>query len=334
MIDSRFYHALGPVKLADIVGELSLLLPETFSDIIIKTVSALGAANAADLTFLQSKSFAAKLDGMGVKYCLCPEKLEALVSDFGATPIVTQHPRGDFSIILNALFERKRHSGTDFVSTKAVISDKAQIMPGAVIGEGAEIKSGAFIGPNASIGPGVVISENSRVGANSTVQCAVIGRHAHLAAGCRVGGDGFGLAGSKAGQIDVPHIGRVIVEDNVTIGYNTTIDRGMLGDTIIGKGSKIDNQVQIGHNVVLGQNVVIAGHCGISGSVNVGNNVQMGGRVGIADHITIGEGASLAAAAAVMKDVPPGEIWSGYPAKPLRQHMREIAMIAKMVKKK
>lgn len=334
MIDSRFYHALGPVKLADLVGGLSLLAPEKFGDLVIETVAALGTSIQADLTFLQSKSFAPKLSGMAVKYCLCSEKLEDLVSESGMTAIATHHPRGDFSIILNALFSRKFHSGREFVSPHALISDSAQVLPGAVIGDGVEVKSGAFIGANATIGPGVVVGENSRIGANSTIQCSLIGNNAHLAAGCRVGGDGFGLAGSKNGHIDVPHIGRVVVEDDVTVGYNTTIDRGMLGDTVIGKGSKIDNQVQIGHNVVLGHNVVIAGHCGISGSVNIGHNVQMGGRVGIADHINIGEGASLAAAAAVMKDVPPGEIWSGYPAKPLRQHMREIAMIAKMVKKR
>src|SRR5690606_5084781 len=121
------------------------------------------------------------------------------------------------------------------------------------------------------------------------------------------------------GLIKNPQIGRVIIQNDVEIGANTTIDRGALTDTVIGEGSKIDNLVQVAHNVKIGRSCVIAGHCGISGSVTVGDMVMMGGRVGIADHITIGDKAQLAAGSGVMNDIPAGERWAGYPAQPMRQ---------------
>jgi UDP-3-O-[3-hydroxymyristoyl] glucosamine N-acyltransferase len=126
----------------------------------------------------------------------------------------------------------------------------------------------------------------------------------------------------------------VIVQDGVSIGAHTCVDRGAFDDTVIGENTKIDNLVQIAHNVVIGRNCAIAGHCGLSGSAVVGDGVQMGGRVGLADHVTIGSGARLAAAAGVMHDVPAGESWSGIPARPVRQFFREVAWLTKAASRK
>jgi UDP-3-O-[3-hydroxymyristoyl] glucosamine N-acyltransferase len=142
-----------------------------------------------------------------------------------------------------------------------------------------------------------------------------------------VGEAGFGLAYEAGAIVTLPHLGRVIVEDEVTIGANSTIDRGMLRDTVLGQGSRIDNLCHVAHNVTLGRHVVMAAFAGISGSVDVGAGAQFGGRVGIADHLSIGAGARLAADAAVMRDVPAGETWAGSPAQPLKSFMREVAWL-------
>jgi UDP-3-O-[3-hydroxymyristoyl] glucosamine N-acyltransferase len=134
--------------------------------------------------------------------------------------------------------------------------------------------------------------------------------------------------------VDVPQLGRVIIQDNVGIGPQTCVDRGAYDDTVIGENTKIDNLVQIAHNVVIGRNCVITGHCGLSGSAVLGDGVIMGGRAGLADHVTIGAGARIAASAGVMRDVPAGESWCGIPAVPVRQFFREVAWLQKSAARK
>ena len=151
----------------------------------------------------------------------------------------------------------------------------------------------------------------------------------NLLAGAVIGEQGFGVAGDASGPVDVPHLGRVVIQDRVTIGANSTIDRGVFDDTVLGEGAKIDNLCHVAHNVTLGRGVLIAAFGGISGSTVIGDGVTMGGRVGIGDHRTIGPGATLAGGAAVFQDVPAGEVWSGYPAKPLRKWLREAAWLSR-----
>jgi UDP-3-O-[3-hydroxymyristoyl] glucosamine N-acyltransferase len=198
-----------------------------------------------------------------------------------------------------------------------------------VIGAGAAIGAESEIGPNAVIGPGVAIGRRCKIGARVSIAFALIGDEVSILAGAVLGEQGFGVAGDASGPIDVPHLGRVIVQDRVTLGANSTIDRGVFNDTIIGEASKIDNLCHVAHNCVLGRGVLVAAFAGISGSTIVGDGVTMGGRVGVADHRTIGAGATIAGGAAVFQDVPKGEVWSGYPAKPLRKWLREAAWLSR-----
>jgi UDP-3-O-[3-hydroxymyristoyl] glucosamine N-acyltransferase len=155
-----------------------------------------------------------------------------------------------------------------------------------------------------------------------------------ILAGAVIGEPGFGATAGPKGLIDIPQLGRVILQDGVTIGANTTVDRGAYDDTVIGENTKIDNLVQIAHNVRMGRNCVMAGQAGIAGSVNIGDGVQFGGHAGVADHLTIGSGARVGAGAGVIKDIPPGETWGGTPARPIRQWLKETAWLARMASRR
>jgi UDP-3-O-[3-hydroxymyristoyl] glucosamine N-acyltransferase len=199
------------------------------------------------------------------------------------------------------------------------------IDPGAMVGPRAEIGAATVIGAGAVVGPNVHIGRECAIGPAVSIMHALIGDRVIIHPGCRIGQDGFGYLMGAAGHVKVPQIGRVIIQDGVEIGANTTIDRGAMSDTVIGEGTKIDNLVQIAHNVLIGRHCVLASQTGISGSAVIEDNVMTGGQVGIADHITIGAGAAMGAKAGVMHDAPAGARWVGAPAKPVKQFFREVA---------
>lgn len=218
---------------------------------------------------------------------------------------------------------------TGLIHEDVKLEEGVIVHPGAVIGKGAAIGHGSKIGANSVIGPGVQIGRDCDIGPNVSIESALLGDGVVILAGARIGQSGFGLEEVDGSLMNIPHYGRAILQDGVYIGATTTIDRGMLDDTIIGEQTKIDNQCQVGHNCVLGRGVVMAAHCGISGSVNVGDFVMMGGKVGIADHVDIGDGAQLAARAGVMASVEAGARVGGMPAIPVREWLREQAWLRK-----
>jgi UDP-3-O-[3-hydroxymyristoyl] glucosamine N-acyltransferase len=197
------------------------------------------------------------------------------------------------------------------------------------VGPGAQIGAGTEIGPNTVVGPGVAVGRDCRISGNVTLGFCLIGDRVQILAGAVIGEAGFGAAAGPKGLVDMPQLGRVIIQDGVTVGANSCIDRGAFEDTVIGENTKIDNLVQIAHNVRIGRNCVMAAQSGIAGSVEVGDGVQFGGRAGVADHLVIGDGARIAAASGLMQNVPPGETWGGLPGRPIRQWMREMAWLTR-----
>jgi UDP-3-O-[3-hydroxymyristoyl] glucosamine N-acyltransferase len=218
------------------------------------------------------------------------------------------------------------------VGAEARIDPSAEIGPLAVIGTRAEIGPRCRIGPLAVIGDGVILGADCRIGPHATVTHAVLGERVYIYPGARIGQDGFGFAVTPDGFRTIPQLGRVLLENDVEVGANTTIDRGALTDTVIGAGSRLDNLVQVGHNVRLGRCCVIVAQVGISGSTVLEDHVMLGGQAGLTGHLRIGRGARIGAQAGVMADVPPGAEMAGSPAQPARAFFREVAALRRLVR--
>ncbi|KFB10184.1 UDP-3-O-(3-hydroxymyristoyl)glucosamine N-acyltransferase [Nitratireductor basaltis] len=295
------------------------------------------------LVFIDPKRKNPDLQSLNAAAILCSQQHVASVPS-GVAVLVTDKPQMVFAAVGRLLYPQavRPHpmTGEIGISPRAVIADSAvveqgaTVEAGAVLGANVQIGSGTVVAPNAVVGPGTRIGRDCFIGPNTSVQHALLGDRVILHGGVQVGQDGFGFLPGPKGLEKNPQIGRVVIQDDVEIGANTTVDRGALSDTIIGEGTKIDNLVQVAHNVRIGRGCVIAGHCGLSGSVVIGDYVMLGGRVGIADHITIGDRVQLAASSGVMNDIPAGERWAGSPAQPMRQAFREIAALRGLVEEK
>lgn len=253
----------------------------------------------------------------------------------GPVVLEVRHARSAFAKAAARLASvRQFEPGQPAIHPSARIDRSAILEPGVVVGAGAAVGPNVRIGANTVIGPGCQIGARTTIGGNASIRCALIGDGVRIFPGAVVGETGFGLAAGGAGAALTPHFGRVIMQNGVTLGANSCIDRGLLEDTVIGEGTHIDNLCHIGHNCRIGSHVVMAAFAGISGSSTVGDGVQFGGRVGLKDHVHVGQGARIAAGAAVLSDVPAGETWAGYPSKPIRTWMRELAWLARAAQKR
>jgi UDP-3-O-[3-hydroxymyristoyl] glucosamine N-acyltransferase len=239
------------------------------------------------------------------------------------------------ALAADRLVRVRRHLAEDPpIHPSAELEPGVVLGPGVMVGEGAQIGRGTWLGPGAVVGPGVAIGRDGWIGARAVIGFALIGDRVRIHAGAVIGEPGFGAAPGPRGVVDLPQLGRVILQDNVTVGANACIDRGAFEDTVVGENTKIDNLVQIAHNVVIGRNCLLAAYTGISGSTVVEDGCVFGGRAGITDHIVIGKGARIAAAAGVMKNVPAGESWGGSPARPVKLWLRETALMARLARRR
>jgi UDP-3-O-[3-hydroxymyristoyl] glucosamine N-acyltransferase len=300
----------------------------------VSALAPLDRATASDLSFLANARYAPLYENTKAGTVLIAPEFAELASTVPAR-IVVEKPHDAMLTVLPSLYRPpKRESGvhpTARIGRGATLGEDVTIGPYAIVGDGARVGDRTWIESHTVIGAGVVIGADARIYPSVTLYSGtVLGDRVTVHAGARLGSDGFGYVFRNAIHDKIPHVGRCVVENDVEIGANSTIDRGSVDDTVIGAGTKIDNLVHIAHNVRIGRLTLIMAQVGIAGSARIGDGVVLAGQVGLSGHITIGDRARLAAQAGVFGDVPAGETWSGYPARPHRQSLRASAAVLRL----
>lgn len=339
MEQNWFFPPHDGIRLGDLAERLGAeLLDGSAASRLVRNVSPVYRAKDGDICYMLSRKSRADLDTCRATAILCDKAIAAIVPPHIAV-LQTSRAHMAFALageILQPAAMRPARTTSEalgisplaYVDPTARLEAGVVIEPTAVIGANVEIGEGTRIGPGVVLGQGVKIGRDCTISAGAKVQCALLGNRVILHPGACIGQDGFGYGPSpKGGMIKIVQVGRVIIQDDVEIGANTTIDRGTMDDTVIGEGTKIDNQVQIGHNVRIGRHCGIVSKVGIAGSTTVGDGVMIGGAAGLNGHITIGDGVQIAAMSGVVADIPAGERYGGIPARPMRDFLRDVAEI-------
>jgi UDP-3-O-[3-hydroxymyristoyl] glucosamine N-acyltransferase len=304
---------------------------------MLSGVAPLQLAGPEHVSFLDNRKYLPALEETQAGAVIVHPDLAGKVPT-SAVAIVTAEPYAAWAKVA-ALFHPEPpvspgiHSSA-VISPDASIDPSSQVGPLAVVGSGAEIGPRCRIGPLAVIGDGVVLGPDCRIGAHASLSHALLGARVYVYPGARIGQEGFGFAMNSEGFHSIPQLGRVILEADVEVGANTSIDRGSLHDTVVGAGTRLDNMVQIGHNVRVGRGCVVVAQVGISGSTILEDHVMLGGQAGLAGHLRIGRRARIGAQAGVMADVAAGADMVGSPAQPARAFFREVAALRRLVRKK
>jgi UDP-3-O-[3-hydroxymyristoyl] glucosamine N-acyltransferase len=325
---------LTAAAIADLIGGRVIGAADT----TISAIAPLDRAGPQDLSFLGAPKYAALFAVSRAGVVLVSPDLADAAGTVAARIVVSKPQDALLSLLPRFHRAPKAEEG---IHATAVIGDGVRLGDGisvgayAVIDAGAVIGRGTVIGPHCVVGAGVEVGEACQLVASVTIYSGSrVGNRVTVHAGARIGSDGFGYVQRDAGggvqHLKIPHVGRCLIEDDVEIGANTTIDRGSIDDTVVGAGTKIDNLVQIAHNVRIGRACLIMAQVGIAGSVRVEDGAMLLGQVGVSGHHTVGKGARLAAQAGVFGDIPAGETWSGYPARPHKEALRAQAALFKL----
>ena len=319
-----FFKNTGPYEINDLLKLISIN-DKSFSDEKINDIKDLSTSKKGDITFLHSKKYGEHAKFTNASFCITSESLKLFLPTTCKT-IISDKILLDVAKITKKFYPKSVTDDFDDNAEKiegTQFKDTVKFGTNVLVGKNVKIGSNCLIGHNSIIETNVSIGDNCTIGSNVIIRNSLIKNNVHILDGCVIGKKGFGFFPDKKANFRYPQIGVVIIEDNVEIGCSSTIDRGSLSNTVIGKNTFLDNQIHIAHNVKIGENCIIAGQVGFAGSSVIGNNVMIGGQSGISGHLKIGNNVQIGGGSGVIKDIPDNTKVMGYPAKNLKNFLRE-----------
>ncbi len=338
MLTYHFTSPAGSFNLAQLaqIADASLL-HEDSGPFVVTNIASLADAGATELSMCHQKKYLGALKKSVAGACIiAPEYVD--YAPKGMRLLLHKNPYKAYALITQAFYPEEKMQDfiapTAYIAPSAVLGKHCQIEHGAYIGDNVRIGVRCKIGVNTFIGEGVVVGDDCLIDNNVSISHAIMGNKVRVYPGARIGQDGFGFASDGAGHYKIPHLGGVIIGNDVEIGANTCIDRGSLENTIIGDCCRLDNLVQIGHNVKVGRGSVLVAQVGIAGSTELDEFVTLAGQVGVIGHLKIGKKATILVGGMVLQDVEPGARMGGFPALPDRQWLKQVHTLKKLTKPK
>ena len=320
-----FFENKGPIKIDEILTQTNFQNKSEYSGIKIFDIKDLVNASNKDITFFHSKKYELAASKTKAAFCITSKNLSNKLPD-NCKAIEVDNVIVSTAMITAMFYPDAIKDDFDAHTLnieKTSYNNSVKHGQNILIGKNVKIGSNCLIGHNTIIESNVVIGDNCSIGSNVIIRNTLIKNNVSILDGCIIGKKGFGFFPSKNENIRYPHIGIVIIEDNCEIGCGSTIDRGSLSNTVIGKNTFLDNQVHIAHNNKIGDNCIIAGQVGFAGSSTLGNNVMIGGQAGISGHLKVGNNVQIGGGSGVIKDIPDNSKVMGYPAKDLKRFIKE-----------
>mgnify|MGYP001337445468 CR=1 FL=1 len=324
-MQNHFFKNHGPFKVSEILNILDLDYDNDYQDQNITDIKDLFSANLNEITFFHSKKYKDIAKNTKASFCITTENLKEELHN-NCKPIIVENVLVSTSLVTSKFYPTSIDDNFDDSVSEIIDTEfrnKVKFGKNVLIGENVTFGENCIIGHNTIIEKNVAIGNNCLIGSNNIIRNSLIKNNVKILDNCTIGKHGFGFFPKVDKNLRYPHIGIVLIEDNCEIGCGSTIDRGSMSNTIIGKNTFLDNQIHIAHNVKIGENTIIAGQVGIAGSSIIGNNVKIGGQAGISGHLKIGNNVEIAGGSGVIKSISDNSKVMGYPAKNIREFLKE-----------